>query len=646
MATTSNILTLLTYNCTKQKTPMIEYDQFADYIHRYAQHHMDENDELIPYCSADYRDTLQSEINNLLADRQIAITNIRNKDFLFAVPYFIDKYNTMYASIEANVLVPLPSSKDLPKAVPEDILTKIPADEIIFSRLDKEEPSDRYLYAISFSKKLPELLFPSNYKIYTVIKLCLNKLQQLLSKEESHDYFLKKLTISNPGKELSIKTFFNQFCQNPEVALEQLKTTGDTFYYWSQLGYFIKQDYTKLKDFTPEDISILQSVAVIEVATAYYKSRTAERIAVEAALETLDGLMKNPPYYYTMDNVLKLKDKNGIPLLGQYKEEQLKEHLKKMTTESIDNQLPQLLIFKTRDDVGYYIFKERVIPLIHRLANEVRNIIRESLIKSWFSKLQAYDSLLEMHDNAEFELCLEREISAVEPILQGLLDSAFLPVVCLEDQTPGHIMYYRDGQLIPYSEILMISRQEILADAKLRLPFWYTIPVLSYFLKLIFGKNGGKKKKRSKDSVTLEDQNVKKAIEKETFKRRDEDDSIDPLKNRRRELRKAAFDMEAAFVPESSTLDRELKNYMHEWNDRIGKQNYDNLGEDVNSLIRDYMRKVLKTLRADSFNVERVKHLAESLVATPSMMKIKNHPALQRYIELYIISIIKNLKSN
>ena len=85
---------------------------------------------------------------------------------------------------------------------------------------------------------------------------------------------------------------------------------------------------------------------------------------------------------------------------------------------------------------------------------------------------------------------------------------------------------------------------------------------------------------------------------------------------------------------------------MHDWNDRIGKQNYENLAEDVNSLIRDYFRKTLRTLKRESFNKDRIEHLAEALVNTPSMMKIKNHPALKRYIELYIIQIVKNLPAN
>ena len=90
-------------------------------------------------------------------------------------------------------------------------------------------------------------------------------------------------------------------------------------------------------------------------------------------------------------------------------------------------------------------------------------------------------------------------------------------------------------------------------------------------------------------------------------------------------------------------MDRELKGYLHEWNDRLGKQNYDNLTEDINSLIRDYLRKVLRSLKTESFSAERVSSLAQSLVDSPSMIKIKNHPALKRYTELYLVKLVKNI---
>ena len=63
----------------------------------------------------------------------------------------------------------------------------------------------------------------------------------------------------------------------------------------------------------------------------------------------------------------------------------------------------------------------------------------------------------------------------------------------------------------------------------------------------------------------------------------------------------------------------------------------------MNVLIRDYMRTVLRTLPASSFTLERIRGLSSTLVKTPSLMKIGEQDALERYIQLYIIKLVKNL---
>jgi hypothetical protein len=47
--------------------------------------------------------------------------------------------------------------------------------------------------------------------------------------------------------------------------------------------------------------------------------------------------------------------------------------------------------------------------------------------------------------------------------------------------------------------------------------------------------------------------------------------------------------------------------------------------------------------QTESFTAERISSLAQSLVDTPSLMRIKNHVALKRYIELYFVKLVKNL---
>ena len=95
-------------------------------------------------------------------------------------------------------------------------------------------------------------------------------------------------------------------------------------------------------------------------------------------------------------------------------------------------------------------------------------------------------------------------------------------------------------------------------------------------------------------------------------------------------------------VPSGSTIDRELDSYLKLWNKMITKEAHASLTEDVNSLIRDYTRKVMRTISASTFTVDRVRTLAETLVKTPNMQKIKENDALTMYVELYILRLLSN----
>lgn len=645
METTSNILTLLKQYSAKQRSAVIDFGEFADFLRHYAQHHVNEKAELASYLGST-DDALEEELQHISAAHQVVLMNRdQGKQSIFVVSSFIERYAETYKDIDMNVSVPFPNINDIPKNVPNDIVTKVQCSDLLYKLLDRDEPNDKTLYSLMFNKNIPALLFPSSVSVNLLIKLALKKLQDMLRKEEYHDYFLKKLTISNPGKEISIKNFFNLFVARPEDSMDALRTNGENFYNWSQLCYFIKQDYNKLKDFTSEDINILQSISIVEITASFYKSKTAERVQRDNAFKELDTQMENPPYYFSTHDIENMKDSHGKPLLGQYTKEELNDHLSSMRAQSMGNSLPQLLVFKVNETDGYFILKSKVMQLVIRLCNDARSVIRESLNQVWFKSLLAFDTLPEMKDNIAFEQCLARELQTAEPVLYALLHASFLPVVAFEDSTPGRIVLYRNGALIPYSELLLVSRGEIYSDAKIKLPFWYSLPLVSWLISLI--KNRKKNKYRKSvdpDTATEQVMQQEKADAEEKLQKLNAADASNP-RSRKKALRNSATVAESKLVPANSTLDRELEAYLQDWNDRLESNVYDNLTQDVNNLIRDYLRKVLRSLRADTLSPERISSLAQSLEESPSLYKIKNHPALRRYIELYIIKLLKNIPS-
>ena len=120
------------------------------------------------------------------------------------------------------------------------------------------------------------------------------------------------------------------------------------------------------------------------------------------------------------------------------------------------------------------------------------------------------------------------------------------------------------------------------------------------------------------------------------------EDSPKKAKNRHEALAEKAKELFAEFVPEGSTVDRELNFLTKQWNRMISKDAYNNLTEDVNSLIRDYTRRVCNTLSAQTFTKERIENLADALVRTPNMQKITEQKALTEYVQLYMLRLVSN----
>lgn len=644
MATTANIYTLLKFYASRQKTPMIDFGEFEDYLKRYAQHHIDENPDLASYIgNTDLK--LQEELDKLKDTNQIVlVSQAVGKQSIFVLAYFIEKYSSRYKEIESNTTIPFPTIAEIEKNVPAEIVSKKSVTDIVYHLLETKEINDKTLYGLVFTKDIPTMLFPSSVSINTLVEIALTKTRDMLRKDEYHDYFLKKLTISNPGKEMTSKSFFNHFIQKPEDELEKLKDSGDNFYFWSQLSYFIKQDYDKLKDFTVEDINVLQSVYITEAATSFYKSEAMKKKQKENAFVTLENLMKHPPYYFTYAEIAKMKDSKGISLVSQYTAEELKNHLHTLLSQSEGTNLPELLVFKTETS-SYLIYKEKILPLIVRLCSDARTTVRENISKAWTQTIKEFDSVPEMKDQNAFERCLQRETQVTQPILYSLLNTSFLQLLSYDsesEENSNRFSLFKDGNLIPYSEILMMSRQEILTDIKIKLPFWYTMPFISWIASLILRKPKSKRKKDHSKTAAEKARDAELEKVKEEEKKHNYE-LENPAQSKKQELRDAAANAENILVPKNSTLDRELFAYCHEWNNLIGKQTSENLTEDVNSLIRDYMRKVLRTLKSSGFTTERIKSLAESLVESPSLQKIKNHEALEMYTELYIVKLVKNL---
>ncbi|HON89742.1 MAG TPA: hypothetical protein PK746_09735, partial [Spirochaetales bacterium] len=95
-------------------------------------------------------------------------------------------------------------------------------------------------------------------------------------------------------------------------------------------------------------------------------------------------------------------------------------------------------------------------------------------------------------------------------------------------------------------------------------------------------------------------------------------------------------------VPQNYTIDQYLMLLIDKWNTLINPEAKRNLVEDINSLVRDYLRKTLRSMKPSSLTLERVDSMANNLLRVPALMQIKNHGALREYIKTYFLKLLKH----
>ncbi len=635
MSTSANLGAILRHYAKKQGSAFINFREFCDYLKKYASRNLEEQPDLVQYLEIP-DSTLLKELEDYQNKHEVyLIQQNGGKITIACITAYSVYYANKYKEIISNPQIPFPCVNDLPKQLPAEALEKKPLEDAVKEWQTNQNTKSPKLYCILMPRDIPALLVPECVPINFVTRDAMAKIRNMLKKDEYHDYFQKKVRVANPSKEIASQAFFTKFLQHPDTADQTFDFSGDAFYFWNQLCYFIRLDFEKIKDRTTEDTNVLQAVAVSEVWMMTLKEKASKQQNKENALNELQAALARPPYFFSMESILKLKDSKGALLYGQYDEEDLKDFLQKITTECENNELPKVLVFKIETGARYFIYKNKVFQLVIRLANEAHDTIEKHLTEKWFKILSNYEKLPEMRSEKDFENCLKKEIHDLSPVLYALLNANFLTMLNYEvDHTNAEPSFhiFSGGKLVPYSELLMLKNTSILANAKTMLPFWYTIPIIAWLASLF-----SKKKQKPAQHKTVQKEFTADDIP-------DDEEPQKPSKSmtKKEAIQTAAKSIADELVPAGSSLDRELDSYEKIWNKMITKEAHSSLSEDVNCLIRDYTRKIMRTISAQTFDENRLRSLAEGLVKTPNMQKLKEEEALTIYVELYMLRLLSN----
>ncbi len=106
------------------------------------------------------------------------------------------------------------------------------------------------------------------------------------------------------------------------------------------------------------------------------------------------------------------------------------------------------------------------------------------------------------------------------------------------------------------------------------------------------------------------------------------------------DVRRAARKLQEEYVPPGGNVDTTLEELAERWNPLLDPVAQQNLVEDVNSLVRDFIRRRKTVFRSSPPTRARVQHMAAQLAQNSALAEIKRKEPLRRYLELYMLRIL------
>jgi hypothetical protein len=619
----------------KNNSPFINIDAFITFISKYAARlaaAQPEWAEWVSETSLKFWNTMGEYTED---GRCVLLTDTPQGRVY--MPYFlVDKLKEAYRDLDESADIPFPSEEYFKIDLPPDQIQMLSLETDLAPFFDK--PSADFLPVIKlvFSENSLSALILAPMIPHRLLEAAILKVRHYTRQHNNKEYFMHKLLPMFQGKEGSLRETLDMLHARPLDCLNSIEAGGEiTYIFWASLCSFIKNDIRKKNERLTGDIAVLEGISVVETCLNLYKTRVQQERERETALRTLDQLMDKPPYYFTQDQIIKFTDHKGMPLLSLYGEADLNEHIKQRVNESKEGAIPEWLVVQARSGEQFYLKKDKYLPLVTRLILDTQGLVKQELMGRWIALLNNFKSEPAMENDVDFERLLAGLSASVNPLLAVFLEDKKLPWVYDELERTQKVIppasrIFERGKLIPYSLLFLMKRKEMLVDARLTLPFWYSIPIISSIIA--FFSRLGKKKKKNRQAAKKTGENIEMKegmVSRDHFK----------------EFVSSVREMESQMIPIDRDIDDYLKELQNHWGQLLDSKAQQNLVEDVNALIRDNLRRSLRVWRKQRLGPANLQDLAQGIVnGTPSLRNINSRDALILYMQIYMVKVLKTVR--
>jgi hypothetical protein len=601
----------------RNNSPYIPIDMLVKFLQRNAMRN-DAPPQLQKWME-NTREKIYAELSRLSDEGKCIIQGDSSNQRIFLPVFFVEKIENFYFMIDETNDKPFLSEKNLNTKIPPEYVREISVENGIIDYLSVPQKTLLPVLKFVFPNNFGDALALSSHIPRRIMETALSKLKRSMQKNLTLDFYKQKLAMHFPGQEMHVKEFINNIAMYHSKCIDEIETANDfTFSSWLFLCPLIK---TQIKDMIdrnneiyPENIALYQSVTLILAFTNYYKILALNKRDKDMAFAAIEEKMTETPYMFTFDDIFKFNATGGVLILQRYTEDDLREWIKQKTM-VVDNKLPNIIKFTDKE--VYFVRKDRLLTLCSYILNNLRPKMKIDITNRWTKILMSYYKEKSMENDADFEELLQKLVRLYSPILLIILHDKRTVLQQYESisgsAAPSKAeRFFENNSLIPFRKLLGLRREDMLLYSRLSLPFWYSIPFV-VSITAFFKHKIKKKSVYYKEAGNSQESDLKPS------------------------MKSAAEKLAKEIVPDNFTIDEYMVSLIDRWNQILNKTAHDKLTNDVNLMIKDYMRNAIKTFGYQALNSSMLDDLAERMIrSNPALSKINNKNSLRIYIKTYI----------
>lgn len=598
-----------------------------------------------------------------LADRELCRLEPAGQEIktIHYPDFFREIIRLAYHQVEQRPEEPFPNEKGLGIIIPPQLAMEVNIKTEFVNILASPPKDAPDILRLAFPESIDELLVTAELVQKKLLELALSKMRNYLNSRNNAAYAMHRLLPALRGNEHVLRDMIDSIVTKSSRAISSLTEPSDfSFRFWAHFANLIIQEYKERSDKNPEEHGYCQSAYLVGYYNAYYRNLSQKESEKTSLLRRFDTQFHKAPYAYTLKDIYGLRDEKGLPLVRSGTNDVFLQFLENKTRMEGYKSLPDLVLLKTVANQEYYLHKDLLIPFFLKRLYERRQEIRDHYIDAWEKTMKEGRRMLAMSDDQEFLRDLEITVKGRDPLLHSLLNFNLLFLAREETNISYEMTKELDrcldekqGRLKPLSQILDLSRKGLLEDARLRVPVWQRFALLKGLLNLIQdllrrfrrGLEASKKRRPKAQAAKQPAASLAAAYQRgaEEAEGRESEGAAGAGALTAQQLaayKKAVQELKNHFVGPEKTIPQRLGELAEKWNPLYDSKTRTDLVEDVNSMIRDYLRSLKRGFRVRPPDAERIRALAEKLSENKGFERITRKDLFRRYIEVYMIKIL------